>query len=332
MNWQTYYTPPNPALWQGNFSDNYKSAYFYQQVKMLNLLVERPEPKQHASFALIGFECDEGIKRDQGRFGANEGPQMIRQHMQHLPIQNLAMQCYDAGNIICPDRQLENCQEALGEIISLLLKDNICPIIIGGGHELAWGQYLGISKCYPVEYRLGMINFDAHFELHPTHEKHPNSGVTIFHQIAKAHRESNRRLDYNCVGIQHAGNIRQSFEIARHFNTKMILADELHLGQKEKCIDFIDRVIDENEIIYISLSLDVFSAAHAPGVSAPQPLGLAPWHILPLLRQVAASGKVISYDIAEYLPRHDLDAHTAKLAAALIYEIIHHHKNFSRLW
>ena len=88
---------------------------------------------------------------------------------------------------------------------------------------------------------------------------------------------------------------------------------------------FADRIIDENEIIYMSLSLDVFALAFAPGVSTIHPLGLNPWHIIPLLRQVAASGKVISYDIAEHVPRYDIDHRTAKLAATLIYEIIHHH-------
>ena len=105
----------------------------------------------------------------------------------------------------------------------------------------------------------------------------------------------------------------------------MILADELHQGLQEKCVDFVDRVIDENDLIYISLSLDVFSPAFAPGVSTIQPLGLTPWHIIPLIRQLAASGKVISYDIVEHVPRYDIDHRTAKLAASLIYEIIHHH-------
>ena len=117
----------------------------------------------------------------------------------------------------------------------------------------------------------------------------------------------------------------------KQFNTKIILADELHQGQLEKCVDFIDRIIDQNEMIYLSLCLDVFSAAYAPGVSAMQPLGLTPWHVIPLIRQLAASGKVISYDIAELSPRYDIDQRTAKLAANLIYEITHHHINITSL-
>lgn len=134
------------------------------------------------------------------------------------------------------------------------------------------------------------------------------------------------------LAIQHAGNIHQLFETAKLYNSKIILADELHQGQLEKSVDFIDRVIDQNEMIYTSLCLDVFSAAYAPGVSATQPLGLSPWHIIPLIRQLAASGKVLSYDIVELSPRYDIDHRTAKLAASLIYEIMHHHNDRPRDW
>jgi formiminoglutamase len=95
----------------------------------------------------------------------------------------------------------------------------------------------------------------------------------------------------------------------------------------EKSFDFVDRVIDENEMVMMSISLDVLSPAFAPGVSSIQPLGLTPWQIIPLIRQAAASGKVISYDIAEHVPRYDIDHRTAKLAASLVYEIVHHHND-----
>jgi formiminoglutamase len=134
------------------------------------------------------------------------------------------------------------------------------------------------------------------------------------------------------IGIQHAGNIRQLFETAKKYNTNIILADELHQGQQQKCVDFVDRVIDQTEMIYLSVCLDVFSAAYAPGVSAAQPLGLAPWDVIPLIRQLATSGKVVSFDIAELSPRYDVDYRTARLAANLIYEIIHHYHERTGTW
>ena len=96
------------------------------------------------------------------------------------------------------------------------------------------------------------------------------------------------------------------------------MADDLHQGLQEKCFDFVDRIIDENDIIYMSLSLDVIYFSFCSWGWHYRPLGLTPWHVIPLIRQIAASKKVISYDIAELVPRYDINNRTAKLAAILI--------------
>jgi len=324
MSWESRYLPPDPLAWQGR-SDVPPGACFFQHITPLNLLSHKHFESSPIAFAILGFKCDEGTQRDLGRTGAVEGPVAIRQRLARLPIQKKDIICYDAGDIVCMDHDLEASQQALGEVTAILLKHQIRPIIIGGGHETAWGHYQGIAKTYPPEMDLGIINVDAHFDLHPMHPSNRGSTTTAFTQIAEAHQKEGRRLDYNCLGIQHAGNISQSFDAARQLNAKYILAEELHRGLQEKYVDFVDRVIDENELIYMSLSMDVFSPAFAPGVSATQPLGVTPWHLIPLIRQIAASGKVVSYDICEVVPRYDIDHRTAKLAATLIYEIIHHH-------
>jgi formiminoglutamase len=325
MNWESRYIPPDPIVWLGR-TDAPADACFFQRMKLLNLLEQKPEKSADLTFALIGFKCDEGVQRDLGRTGAYEAPIAIRQRLAKLPIQRAAIDIYDAGNIICNDHDMEASQQALAHVISLLLAQHIRPIVIGGGHEVSWAHYQGIDKVYPHPKRLGIVNFDAHFDMQTAGPRHRPSATTTFHQIAEAHEAAGRHFDYNCIGIQHAGNIRQSFDIAKKYDTKIILADELHQGLQEKCFDFIDRIIDENEIIYASLSLDVFAPAFAPGVSTIQPLGLSPWQVIPLLRQIANSTKVISYDISEHVPRYDIDHRTAKLAASLIYEIVHHHK------
>jgi formiminoglutamase len=323
MDWQARYHPPKDSSWQG-LANVPSRSFFFQHIKLLDLLSQSPKKTSEITFALLGFRCDEGILRDKGREGAKEGPHAVRMRLSRLPVQKPEIHCYDAGDILCTDHDLEKSQKALAEVVAILLKAGIRPIVIGGGHEVAWGHYQGIAKVYPEEERLGIINFDSHFDLQKINDNR-GSATTSFYQIAEAHQKSHRHFDYNCIGIQHASNIRLSFDMAKHKHTKTILADDLYQGLQEKSFDFIDRVIDENDIIYVSLSLDVFSPAFAPGVSTIQPLGLMPWHIIPLLRQAAASTKVISYDIAELMPNYDIGERTAKLAATLIYEIIHHH-------
>ncbi len=329
MNWESRYLPPDPANWQGR-ADIPPNSCFYQRVKLLNLFEQRVGHHHEPTFALLGFKCDEGVQRDLGRAGAAEGPASIRLRLAKMPLQKTALICYDAGDIVCADSDLEASQQALAAVIALLLKNNIIPIVLGGGHEVSFGSYLGIAQAFPPQKKLGTINFDSHFDMQPVAPTHRGSATTTFYQIAMDHKAKQRNFDYNCVGIQHSGNISQSFEFAKSQNVRVIFAEELHQGMSEKCVDFIDRVVDENDVIYISISMDVFSPAFAPGVSTIQPLGLSPWQVIPLLRQAAASGKVVCYDLAEHAPRYDVDHRTAKLAASLIYEIIHyHHEPFS---
>ena len=75
-------------------------------------------------------------------------------------------------------------------------------------------------------------------------------------------------------------------------------------------------------MIYISVDLDGFAAAYAPGVSAPAAIGLQSSFVLQTIREIMKSGKVISIDIAEMNPEFDRDAITARLGARMIDEVL----------
>jgi formiminoglutamase len=80
--------------------------------------------------------------------------------------------------------------------------------------------------------------------------------------------------------------------------------------------------VESADKIYLTMCLDVFSSAFAPGVSAPQPFGLHPEIVMSLMKYVLLFKKVIHFDIAEISPRFDNDNQTAKLAAIFIYALI----------
>jgi len=324
MNIETHYQPPARNLWQGRH-DSPPGACFFQVIKFLDLTKHLLTAEAAPAFALLGFSCDEGIRRNLGRTGAAEGPNALRPVLAKLPLHRAGAAIYDAGNIHCSDHDLEQAQSALAEAVNLLLENGYTPIVIGGGHEMAWGHYQGIAKKYPHQH-LGIINFDTHFDMRPTLQENKGSSGTPFLQIAEAQAAAKRRFDYNCIGIQPYGNTKQLYQTAERHHAKILSADEVS-ADPDSGGTFITRVVHDNEIIYLSLCLDVFSAAYAPGVSAPQAFGLTPWNIIPLLRSACASGKVISYDIAELSPKYDIDGRTVKLAANFIYEIIHHHGN-----
>lgn len=314
-----HYQAPNKEIWQGR-SDLPPDSCVFQKIKPLNLNSPPSLPPNSMTFAILGFACDEGVKRNQGRIGAKEGPLIFRQVFAKLSIQRQDIQLFDAGDIICNDLDLESAQIALGDAVNLLRSQHIVPIIIGGGHELAWGHYQGLA----LEHDLSIINFDAHFDMRPLLSESKGSSGTPFLQIANHRKQTSSNFRYHCLGIQPAGNIPLLFKTAKEHHVSYVQADELQ-HDPDKYLSELDAIIKQSVSIYTSICLDVFASPYAPGVSAPQTLGITPWQAIPFIRKLANSNKVISYDIAELCPQHDIDQRTSKLAASLVYEIIHHH-------
>jgi hypothetical protein len=85
-------------------------------------------------------------------------------------------------------------------------------------------------------------------------------------------------------------------------------------------MEAISDTVDEAEIA-LSVDLDVFAAAFAPGVSAPTAMGVAPDSAFRrLFRGLMASGRVRGVEIAELCPPLDIDDRTARLGAAIAFE------------
>jgi len=323
MSWEKHYQAPTHTIWNGR-PDAPADNYFFQIITTHDL--NTPIPTSTQTFALLGFCCDEGIRRNYGRQGAATGPFNLRKVLASLPIHRSDIKLIDVGDIVCQDEDLESAQHALGEATAQLLKANITPIIIGGGHELAYGHYQGIANVFHEQ--LGIINFDAHFDMRPLLPNQQGSSGTPFLQIAQAHQQDKRRFAYYCLGIQKNSNTKALFATAQQHQARIVLAEEIY--EQKKLTETLHDAINENENIYVSICMDVFASPYAPGVSAPQAFGITPWQMIPALRKIATSGKVISYDIAELSPTFDIDNRTAKLAANLIHEIVHHHQFIKR--
>ena len=84
----------------------------------------------------------------------------------------------DLGDVSCPDGDLESSQKSLARVVQEVVSQEAFPLVLGGGHETAWGHYLGLSKYHG---KLGIINFDAHFDLRDlTHERPGALRVSVF--------------------------------------------------------------------------------------------------------------------------------------------------------
>lgn len=310
------YEPPDSSLWQGR-KDSLPGERFSQQVRLIDIRSQNlgnPEKE----LVLLGFCSDEGIKRNEGRIGAQTGPIKLREQLAKLPY-HIHKNCIDIGNIICKDNQLEQAQEQLAKLLNYLHERGYKTIAFGGGHEIAWGHFSGLVGQHP---KLGIINFDAHFDLRPLKEDRLGTSGTPFRQIAQYCMGNQLIFDYCCLGIQTLGNTHSLFDVANELNVSYLTAEQINTESLAWQIAFLDDFLLRHDSIYLSICLDVFAECFAPGVSAPQTLGLTPWQTLPLLKYILQTGKVVSFDIAELSPPLDHEQKTTRLAANLVAELL----------
>ena len=314
-----YYHPPKPEIWKGR---NSKAAqYLHEQVIFQDL--EASNLQNEKGFALLGYACDEGVRRNQGRVGAQAGPDAVKQELAKLPCPlSLGSTLVDVGAVSCPDQDLESAQATLSEQVKVLLDNGFFPLLLGGGHDIAYGHYSGIREHLGPDKEIGIINFDAHFDLR--NNSGGNNSGTPFYQIAREQKERNRSFHYLCLGIREEANSRELFNTAREFDVDWVTSDTFNLKHTEFLRDQIRDFLEKVDRVYLTIDLDGFSSAYAPGVSAASPFGFDPQIALWTLQIIIASGKLISMDLAEMNPVYDQDGRTAKLAAGILHHVLRH--------
>ena len=314
----TNYAPGNPEIWTGrNTPEQLGIQYWYQAVKCVSL--SDLNDLRSGGFGLFGYACDEGVRRNHGRVGAVEGPRALRKKLGKVAWHHQSVTVYDFGDVLCQGDKMEASQAAFADGISDLISKGIMPIGIGGGHDMAYAHYMGIKKAFENSHkRIGIINFDAHFDLRPA-EDQPNSG-TPFNQIAKLLKQDKKHLDYFVLGIQKGSNTRSLFDIAKKEDVKVVFAEQCQNEPEQiKAIKTkLNAFIASVDLLYITIDMDGFSSAYAPGVSAASPLGFSPEFVFEILGFLLNSEKVVALDIAELNPKYDRDHQTAILASRLI--------------
>ncbi|WP_432363452.1 formimidoylglutamase [Sporosarcina sp. UB5] len=303
----------NESIWTGRLDDTEdRTSFRYHQV------VELTDIKQvSGGCAIIGFECEEGVRRNKGRLGAAEAPNALRSGLANLPWRfPEAAQLYDVGNIACDGEDLESAQQQLGEAVTAILAKGAAPIILGGGHETLYGHYLGVRESIGKDATLGIVNIDAHFDLRP-YDEQPSSG-TMFRQILE--QDSNAR--YFVAGIQRYGNTQELFDRAELLGVTYVHEDDMIPGHIDKLMAMLDDFMAQHDAVMLTLCTDVVNAAFAPGVSAPSPFGLDPSTVRAIIRKVAGQSKTRSFDICEVNPALDEGGRTVKLGAQLVNEAI----------
>ncbi|WP_195827337.1 arginase family protein, partial [Bordetella pertussis] len=170
--------------------------------------------------------------------------------------------------------------------VAALLQAGAHPVVLGGGHEIAWGSFQGLRR-------------------------RPGSSGTPFDQIAEYCAARGHALQYACLGVSPLGNTPALYARAAEVGAVWVEdrhMQEAHLGER---LAQLDTLLAAAGHVYLTIDLDVLPAATAPGVSAPAPYGVPLAVVEEVAMHVRASGKLRLADLAECNPAYDIDHRTA---------------------
>lgn len=305
-----------PAIWEGRVDDpNDASTFRFHQIVQpvdVNVTLEKK------GVSIIGYACDEGVKRNNGRPGAIQGPSQIRKALGSMAYHG-QQAIHDFGDYRCLNEDMEGTQKAYAAVVCQALEAGQLVIGLGGGHDIAYGSYRGIKdhlQQIDPKARLGILNIDSHLDLR-TPDVKPHSG-SPFHQIAQEELE---RFSYCCFGIQGYGNTQKLLQKAKDLNVQMIFRGEIRkdlMASVSKVAKFVSGI----DYLYLTVDLDAMDQSLCPGVSAPSVDGLLMAELSAVLDITINSKKLVLVDIAENCPKFDEGSKTSRTAAYVVQKLI----------
>ncbi|MGE6245575.1 formimidoylglutamase [Psychrobacter proteolyticus] len=329
------HTPADMTQWTGRAEpfETARARYWYQLA----------QPYENQNIGLIGFACDQGVRRNQGRVGARAAPPLIRRAFATLPViadlqrrfdGQLSTLLGDAGDIHCNDNDsfaestLEQAQIKYADAVSTIVKQGGLPVGLGGGHAIAYGSFLGLWQALENTSKtnatptIGIINFDAHLDIR---QSDVATSGTPFRQIAEHLDAHGQPFHYCCIGVSRFSNTAALFDRAEQLGVQVISDEDCHYQPWDTLAERVKSFIDQVDIVYLTIDMDCLPSSVVPGVSAPAAYGIELGFVERMVKTIMASGKVKTVDIAEINPTFDVDSRSCKVAARLLATIIEQH-------
>lgn len=274
-------------------------------------------------FVIGGYPDDEGIRLNGGRPGASEAPTTIRRALYKMTpslLEQPDFALWDIGNIDPKLSSLE-ARHALGSnACEETLKTGATWIGFGGGHDYGFAEADGFLKWAKTQkVKPLIVNFDAHFDVRPT-TKGLSSGTPFFRMF-----ESHSDFDFAEIGIQAQCNSKIHLEWLRSRGARVLTMDEVEASATPlvtATLRLLEDWLLKPRPTFVSVDIDAFSSAVAPGCSQSWANGFMPDQFFPLFDLLIRRCDVRALGIYETSPPLDQDDRTSKLAALVAHRFI----------
>lgn len=246
--------------------------------------------------------------------GTRRGPSAILEASRNMELydEELGGEVYRLGihtleEMETQEGTIEEVMAAIRTTAAGLLGDGKFFAMLGGEHSITSPA---VSACARKYKDLTVLQIDAHADLRETYQGSRWS-----------HASTMRRVVEICPAVQvgiRSLSVEEAEEIPK-LRTKIYWAKDI---VEQPAADWVPRAVaDLGEHVYLTIDIDGFDPSLVPATGTPEPGGLT-WHqVTALIREVAASKKIVAMDLVELLPQ---PGHHASdfLAAKLVYKTL----------
>lgn len=210
------------------------------------------------------------------------------------------------------------------------------PLTLGGDHASAIGTWSGVVHALDAHKKFGMIWIDAHMDAHTPETAHQGKwggwwhGMPIACLLGHGEDELTGICDpmpklsaehMSLIGIRSYEPAEAKF-VAEH-GIRVYMMDEVaERGLDVVFAEALERATGGTEGFGLSIDLDGFDPADAPGVGTCEKNGVRAAEFIPLIRGITRDERLKGAEIVEYNPHNDREQKTLALIESLIIAML----------
>lgn len=273
--------------------------------------------REKTPFSILGVPLD---MTSSFRSGYRAAPLSIRVAAQNLEYFSMRFDVdvesflyVDEGDVVLPQDGILKALDVIETVSEHLMVNNRIPVFLGGEHTLTIGTVRAAVDAFGRN--VCVLVFDAHADLRAEY-----SGTKYSHACVVS-----RLLEF--IGKDHVYLIgTRAVSKAEHDRLKdtgvrfLTTRSVKRMGIRHSA-NLLQDFVNSCGRVYLSVDMDVFDPAYAPGVATPEPDGLTPSEFFDLLHEVV-SGKFMAIDVVEVTPQYDPSMITSMLAAKVVIEFM----------
>lgn len=287
-----------------------KNGYYTSQLgSKVDLYVnDFPDLEQPADIAIIGVQEDRHAISNPGCALA---PDYIREKLYQLNEGAYSTQIVDLGNIRQGDTVTDT-YFALKTVVAELIRMDIIPLIIGGGQDLTYAQYMGYET---LEQKVDLVVVDSHFDLEDD-ELHDGIETTSLSYLSKIFlHEPNYLFNYSNLGYQTYFASQDSLRVM-----EKLYFDAHRLGTLSNNIAVTEPTIRNANML--SFDIGAIRSSDAGANANAKPNGFYGEEACQICRYAGFNDKLTSIGFYEFNPAYDSNGQTAMLLSQMIWYFI----------